>query len=185
MEPWAPIELVRRAIARDERAVDELLTRIWPRAYRLATTVTGSVALGEDATQEACVVVHRKIAGLRAAEAFDTWLYRVIMREASRARRHQSRFYEDLPCPIPCDDTASLDVWRALGTLPVDLRDVTVLFYFGALKTAEIADVLRIREPTVRTRLTRARERLRNDLREYDDASFFHIHTNEVATHAY
>ncbi len=184
MEHWAPVELVRRAIARNELAVDELLRTIWTRAFRLATTVAGSATLGEDAAQEACVVVHRKLGGLRSAEAFDTWVYRVVMREAARARRRQSRLHEELPIPIPRDDTASMDIWRALESLPADLRDVTVLFYFGALKTGEIAAVLRIREATVRTRLTRARQRLRGELRDYDDASCFRNNTNEVATHA-
>ncbi len=185
MEHWAPVELVRGAIARDERAVDELLRSIWTRAFRLATTVTGSVALGEDAAQEACVIVHRKVAGLRAAEAFDTWVYRVVMREAARSRRSQRRSHDDAPIPIPRDDTASLDIWRALESLPADLRDVTVFFYFGALKTGEIAAVLRIREATVRTRLTRARQRLRGELRDYDDSFFIRNHTSEVATHAF
>ncbi len=63
----------------------------------------------------------------------------------------------------------TVDVWRALAKLSPELRDVTVLFYFDDLRSNEIAGILRIPHPTVRTRLARARERLRGLLDNYVD----------------
>lgn len=68
-------------------------------------------------------------------------------------------------------DTASIDIWRALAELPPALREVTVLFYFDDLKTEEIAGILSIPHATVRTRLARARERLRALLGDYSDTA--------------
>jgi RNA polymerase sigma-70 factor, ECF subfamily len=64
-----------------------------------------------------------------------------------------------------------MDVWRALAALSPQLREVTVLFYFDDLPTDEIAGILGIPHATVRTRLLRARERLRSLLGDYDFGS--------------
>jgi RNA polymerase sigma factor (sigma-70 family) len=99
-------------------------------------------------------------------------MYRIVTREAARVRRPYApaatpAYGEDF-CP---DTNEAIDVWRALRALSPQLREVTVLFYFDDLPTDEIARILRIPHPTVRTRLSRARERLRSLLDGYDIGS--------------
>jgi RNA polymerase sigma-70 factor (ECF subfamily) len=75
-----------------------------------------------------------------------------------------------------------MDVWSAVAELPPELRDVTVLFYFDDLKSIDIASILGVAHATVRTRLARARERLRGLLDDYvDDARPTH---KEITQHA-
>ncbi len=172
MVRWAAPELVAGALTGDEAAAERLVAAVWPGCYRLAATVIGDAGLAQDAAQEACVLVHRRVRTLRSAEAFDAWLYRVVMREASRVRRRHrggrdARAY-DAPIYRP-DETASVDVWRALAELSPELRDVVVLFYLDDLTSAAIAAALRTPHATVRTRLARARERLRGLLDDYRD----------------
>ena len=168
MARWAPPETVSAALTGDEAAAEQLVAAIWPRCFRLAATVIGDASLAQDAAQEACVIVHRKVRSIRSAGAFDTWLYRIVMREAARVRRrHQDTGRFTFERLAASDDTIALDVWRALGSLSPDLRDVIVLFYFDDLKSDEIAGILRIAHATVRTRLARARERLRGLLDDY------------------
>lgn len=170
MPRWAPPELVSAAMTGDEAAADRLVAAVWPGCFRLAATVVGDRSLAQDAAQEACVIVHRKVRGLHDAGAFDAWLYRIVMREAARVRRRHGVAHQQLPeGSFGSDDTTSVDVWRALATLSPELRDVTVLFYFDDLKSEQIAAILRIPHPTVRTRLARARERLRGLLGDYRD----------------
>lgn len=167
MSRLASTEVVGDAIRGGDSAADALIRAIWPVCFRLAATVLGDRALAEDAAQNACVIVLRSIRRLRAAEAFDTWLYRIVMREASRVRRkHRSDTVEPYS-EFTADVSIALDVWRALGSIPPDLRDVTVLFYFDDLKGDEIAAVLGISHGTVRSRLNRARTALRGLLDEY------------------
>lgn len=85
MARWAPPELVSAALTGDEAATEQLIAAVWPGCFRLAATIIGDWSLAQDATQEACVIVHRKIRSLRAIEAFDAWLYRIIMRESTPA----------------------------------------------------------------------------------------------------
>jgi RNA polymerase sigma-70 factor, ECF subfamily len=169
MSRWAPADVVSAALTGDEVAAEQLVAAVWPGCFRLAATVIGDRSLAQDAAQEACAIVHRKVRGLRSAGAFDAWLYRIVMREAARMRHRNRRVVEPAFEPPPgVDDTAALDVWRALGTLSPELRDVTVLFYFDDLRSEDIAAVLGVRHATVRTRLARARERLRGLLGDYD-----------------
>ena len=168
MTRWAPPEVVTAAAGGDAAAVEQLVTMIWPACFRLAASLIGDTALAQDAAQEACVIVHRKIAGLRDAGAFDTWLYRIVARESSRVRRQHTDVPLSYEEGFVRDTATSLDVWRALATLSPHLREVTVLFYFDDLKTEEIASILRVPHPTVRTRLMRAREHLRHTLGDYE-----------------
>lgn len=168
MTRWASPQMVSAALAGDTNAVDELVGALWPACYRLAMTVAGDPGLAQDAAQESCAIVHRRIRGLRNPEAFDAWVYRIVMREAARVRRRNPPAFEPSDRPSPASDsTATIDVWRALGDLPPDQRDVVVLFYFDDLKSEEIAAILRVPHATVRTRLARAREKLRGTLDDY------------------
>jgi RNA polymerase sigma-70 factor (ECF subfamily) len=130
--------------------------------------ITRDRGLAEDAAQEACIIVHRKVHGLRRAEAFDAWLYRVVMHESAKALRRSGLVAEPVDRPTPSEGTMSVDVWRALGELNPKLREVTVLFYFHDLTGEEIATALRVSHGAVRVRLTRARETLRALLGDYD-----------------
>src|SRR5580658_5670045 len=128
---WAEPGLVSAALAGEEPAAERLIEAIWPRCYRLAATVLADRSLAQDAAQEACAIVHRKVRSLRTAAAFDAWLYRIVMREASRVRRRHAMppdpYFEGT---LRGDDTVAVDVWAALATLAPELRDAVVLFYF-------------------------------------------------------
>jgi RNA polymerase sigma-70 factor, ECF subfamily len=167
MARWAPPEIVRAAIVGDSAALEHLISTIWAPCFRLAATVIGDRALAQDAAQESCAIVYRKIRSLRSNDAFDAWLYRIVMRESNRVRGRRGVVIVGHESSNAGDDTTSIDVWRALAALSSELRDVTVLFYFDELKGDEIAAILRIPHATVRTRLARARERLRGLLGEY------------------
>jgi RNA polymerase sigma-70 factor, ECF subfamily len=169
MTRWASPDVISAAISGETAAVERLITAIWPQCFRLAASLIGDRSLAQDAAQESCVIVHRKIASVRSAEAFGAWLYRVVTRESSRVLRGHAGT-RALPCDqgSTTDTSSSVDVWRALAELSPPLREVTVLYYFDDLKTEEIAHVLTIAHATVRSRLARARERLRVLLDDYD-----------------
>ena len=167
MGRWASELCVREAIQGACGAAERLIQQVWPACFRLAAAALGDRMLAQDAAQDVCVIVHRKIRSLRSPAAFDTWMYRTAMREISRLRRKHRRRDESVERFTDPADTISLDVWSALDALPPDLRDVVVLFYFDDLQTSDIAAALKIPDTTVRTRLNRARQRLREVLKEY------------------
>ncbi len=176
-------QLLSSALAGDPAALEGLIHEIWPRCYRLAAAVIGDRALAQDAAQESCAIVYVRLRSLRDRSAFDAWLYRIVMREATRVRRR-------IPANVPLyddasfapDETTSIDVWRALAQLPEDQRDAVVLFYFHDLRTEDIAAIVDVPHATVRTRLMRARERLRASLGDY--ANDLHVQQGEVQHYA-
>jgi RNA polymerase sigma-70 factor (ECF subfamily) len=169
MSRWAPPDVISAAASGDKPALERLIAAIWPACFRLAASLIGDTSLAQDAAQDACAIVYRKMASVRHVDAFDAWLYRVVVRESSRVRkRHQRDNTPAYEQGFTADATIGLDVWRALAQLSPALRDVTVLFYFDDLTSEEIARVLGIPHATVRTRLARARERLRTLLGDYD-----------------
>ncbi len=168
MARWASPDLVSAALSGGKAAAEQLIAVVWPHCFRLAAAIIGDCGLAQDAAQEACVIVHRKIRSLRNADAFDAWLYRIVIRESARARRrHEITAAPMYELGSKSEVATTIDVWRALADLSPALRDVTVLFYFDDLKSDEIAAILRIPHPTVRTRLARAREHLRHLLGDY------------------
>jgi RNA polymerase sigma-70 factor (ECF subfamily) len=168
MGRWASPELVSTALQGDVSAVEQLVAAIWPGCFRLAATVLCDRNLAEDAAKEACAIVHRKVRSLRNADAFDAWLYRIVMRETAKVHRKNETFGDRIPeIGVEADGATTIDVWQALRTLSPRLREVTVLFYFDDRKSEEIAGILRIPHSTVRTRLNKAREHLRNVLGDY------------------
>ncbi|HEY7981338.1 MAG TPA: RNA polymerase sigma factor [Candidatus Eremiobacteraceae bacterium] len=184
MARWATPETIAGAIRGDENAVDKLIAAVWPQCYRLAATVIGDRNLAQDAAQESCVVVYRKIRSVRDVGAFDAWLYRVVMRESARVRRRSAKpIGPTLGEPTDTEPTSTVDIWRALNDLSTDLRDVVVLFYFDDLKSVDIAAILGIAHTTVRTRLGRARARLRGLLDDDGDTPL--DRPREVQQHAF
>jgi RNA polymerase sigma-70 factor (ECF subfamily) len=165
MARFASSDSIRAAIAGDRFAIERLIAEIWAPCYRLAVRAIGNRSLAQDAAQETCAIVYRKVRSLRTPDAFDAWLYRITMREASRMRRQLDIPATELVQTLD-DREQSTDVWAALNELRPELRDVVVLFYIDDLPGEDIARILRISHGAVRTRLSRARTLLRNLLDE-------------------
>lgn len=162
-------EIVEAAIRGEPADIERLLEGVWADAYRLARAVVTQRDAAEDAAQEACVIMFRKIATLRSAAAFGTWFYRIVVREALKQKKalHSTEALQS-DVPYEVDRDAVTDLLRALATLPAAQRAAVVLHYFEGLTSIEIADVLRIPNATVRFRLMTARRRLRTLLPEIE-----------------
>ena len=181
MGPTVPTEIIEAARCGDSADIERLLEAVWVDAYRLARAIVDHAQSAEDAAQEACVIMSRSIATLRDPGAFRTWFYRIVVREALKQKKATGLVSDvGVDSTYRDDPSGSLDLWRALATLPDGLRAVTVLHYFEALPCREIAAVLHIPEATVRFRLMTARRRLQPLLQEHDAPA----HAKGKATYA-
>ena len=139
---------------------DTLVAQNELRLYRTALAILGSPQEAEDAVQDAFLAFWQKApVDLASPEA---WLTRVLVnncRSRLRApwRRRNVPLWDTLPAPGP-EERRELE---ELGQLCPEDRAVIHLFYYENLSTAEIARLLGRREGTVRSRLSRARGRLR------------------------
>ena len=126
----------------------------------------------------------------RDDERLRAWLIRVTVNECKSLWRSLWRQRVELR-DIRDGDTPSFEepafaepaheaLYAALGDLPEKCRIVVHLFYFEDMGTREIAEVLGIKEPTVRTRLVRARKLLKQSLKEaWEDEQFKPVQSHD------
>jgi RNA polymerase sigma factor (sigma-70 family) len=174
-------DLIRRAQRGEGDAYAVLVRRHQGLAFRTAYAVCGDAAEAEDATQEAFVKAYRALGRFRVGSAWRPWLLRIVANEARNRRRAEGRRRHlvvqaghagggsgEAPAP---DVTALLHEQRsalaqALARLEPPHREVVVLRHLLDLSEAECAAVLDVPRGTVKSRLARALDKLREDLGE-------------------
>ncbi len=183
-------DILDAAVTGDAAALDHVLKTIKPHVERQLLRYPVSDEDRRDLLQATLMQIVRRLGSFRAEASFSTWLFRVTANEAlmlmRSRRRHRARFVEGLEweelATLPAmNDTDRVDpdlgvsarqrderVRDALGELPDDYRDVVIAHYHMDLGLQEIADRLSITESAVRSRLHRARSRLRTLLEKRD-----------------
>jgi RNA polymerase sigma-70 factor (ECF subfamily) len=173
-------ELAQRHSHGDLRAFDEVYARYAAMVYNLALRLSGNGDEAADLTQEIFLRVFRHLDSFSGRSALKTWIFRVAL---NHCRERLSRF-RPLTLPIgeemdepgaarladprrdPEEEAVAADlgrqVTRALALLPAPFREAVVLRDLQGLSYQEIAAVLGVRVGTVRSRIARGREQLRN-----------------------
>jgi len=175
----APPELLQQACAGDAAALGRVLQVCQPDLRRFARRTCHSSEDAEDAVQLALWQVHRRLGGLRAVEAFASWVFRIVERECWRLFRGHGAFARgpdadaqvaQAPAPMPQQDL-QLDLIAALQALPPPYRQVLILRDVDELTAPEVAEQLGISVAAVKSRLHRARAQVREHLqaRGYDE----------------
>ncbi|RPI88509.1 MAG: sigma-70 family RNA polymerase sigma factor [Chloroflexi bacterium] len=157
--------------------------------YRLALKMLNNPQDAEDILQETFIKAFRHIKGFNGRSAISTWLYRIATNEAlmhlRRKRPDQVSIDEPVETPegemepvqivdwccLPEEELMSSEgrelLDKAADVLPESLKIVFLLRDIEGLSTQEVGDVLNLSETAVKTRLSRARMRLREELSGY------------------
>lgn len=189
-------ETLESAVNGDTVALDHVLKTIKPHVERQLLRYPVSDEDRRDLLQATLMQIVRRLGSFRAESSFSTWLFRVTANEAlmlmRSRRRHRARVVEGLDweelATLPSvndNESVLVDVTAetrerdarvrdALKELPDDYRDVVVAHYHLDLGLQEIADKLSITESAVRSRLHRARTRLRGILEREDGSAYTH-----------
>ena len=179
--PLEDADLVARAQRGDAAAYEELVTRYQGIAFRTAYVLAGSAADAEEAAQDGFVKAYRALGRFRAGAPFRPWLLEIVGNEARNRRRSAVR-RERLAlraaaegpsggaAPSPEATVVAAEQRRrlldAVDALRDDDRLVISCRYFLELSEEETAAALGIARGTVKSRLSRALERLRAHLGE-------------------
>jgi RNA polymerase sigma-70 factor (ECF subfamily) len=180
--------LIQRCAAGEEVACAELVAGHERMVYTLALHLLGDRDEALDLSQEVFLRVFRTIHSFRGQSALKTWIYRIVVNQARNRQRFWRRRrradqvsldqhvaeHGDLRQPGDGRSPARAFVrkelasklWSALNALPFDQRTVVVLREIDGLSYDEIAFSLGVAVGTVKSRLTRARQVLRHQLRE-------------------
>jgi len=180
--------LIQRCAAGDEDACSELVAEHQRMVYQLSLNLLGDHNEALDLSQEVFLRVFRTLHGFRGQSALRTWIYRIVVNQARNRqrwwrRRHRSQqvslddhihAHGELPAPgnggspdrILGQKQLADRIRESLDRLPFDQRTAIVLREIDGLSYEEIGFSLGIAVGTVKSRLARAREALRAQLRD-------------------
>lgn len=167
--------LVLRCQLGERAAFDALVARWAPPVRHHLLRVTGDPDAADELTQEVWLRVMQGIGRLREAARFRSWLFGIahrVLMDRLRLRYGAAVDADADPALIedahgdPSGDreSAARDVARGLDRLPSIEREVLTLFYLDDLSLAELSQVLGVPVGTVKSRLFRARNLLRQHL---------------------
>lgn len=177
----------------NEDAFNELVNRYGDKVYRLAYRITSNPDDAEEVLQEVFIILLEKLGTFRKESKFSTWLYRVAANASYMFLRNGRKFNEkeiSLDDYKPYNDYGALEgvaekdwsaspdsrllsdegaqmIEKAIGELPEEYRIVFHMKDIEGLTSKEIAKVLRLSLPAVKSRVLRARLFLRDKLSDY------------------
>lgn len=149
------------------RAVDTYADSV----YRVAYSYTYIKADAEDVLQNVFLKLFQSRQNFNSEEHLKQWLIRVAVNECHNLHRsfwkrnviHMEEIEKSARDFLAEDE---IDLHNALLQLPSEYRVIIHMYYYEGYKTKEISKILNVKEATVRTRLARGRDRLRELLKE-------------------
>jgi len=177
--------LIERCAAGEPAACAELVAGHERMVYQLALHLLSDRDEALDLSQEVFFSVFRTIHNFRGQSALKTWIYRIVINQARNRQRwwrrrrradlvslddHLTRCgeieatSEVLPDRLLASKETAARIWAAMEHLPFDQRTALVLREIDGLRYEDIAFSLDVAVGTVKSRLTRARQALREEL---------------------
>jgi RNA polymerase sigma-70 factor (ECF subfamily) len=180
--------LIQRCAAHDEQACADLVNQHQRMVYQLAFNLLGDHNEALDLSQEVFLKVFRTISTFRGHSALRTWIFRIVVNQARNRQRWWRRRHRAQQVSLdehirahgdPAEPNGAVSPDRLLGQkelaerlraaldqLPFDQKSALVLREIDGLSYEEIAFSLGVAVGTVKSRLARARDSLRAQLRE-------------------
>lgn len=161
---------VKRAKQGNKEAFCNLIRINKVAIYRVAKSILNTEDDVEDAVSEAILKAYKNIKLLKNEAFFKTWLIRIVINESNTLYKKRSKEIivdkEHFNNIKVNDNYKDLSLYNAINSLDDDLRATTILFYFEDMKYKDIAKALSVKEGTVKSRLSRAKEKLYHMLKE-------------------
>ena len=176
-------QLIHRAVKGDGAAFTELMTQHESRMYAVTLRMCANREDAQDCLQDAMLRVYRSIGGFKGQSSFSTWVYRITMNTClDELRRRKTRNASSLDTMLeggwsptdgengPEKQAVASEQRRVLNSaiadLPEDMRSAIVLRDVQGFSYEEIAEMLEVNIGTIKSRISRGREKLRQILRE-------------------
>lgn len=169
--------LIIGSMERDEEAFEKLIQNYEGKIYNMCFYLLKNKEDAMDATQDVCIKIYKSIDKFKGDSKFSTWIYRITYNTCIDfiKKRKNELSYDEV---IDNDDThrdsriediieskeLKLEIKRCIMKLSDDFRTIVIFRDIEGLSYQEISEILNIEVGTVKSRLNRAREALRNEL---------------------
>ena len=179
-------KLIARASAGDASAFNQLMAQHEQRMYAIALRMCKNREDAQDCLQEAMLRVFRAIGAFKGESSFGTWMYRITMNICLDELRRKKKIRDTSMDALldqgwsPSDMTGSPErkamqhelrqtLHSAINDLPEDMRAAIILRDIHGCTYEEIAQTLEINVGTVKSRISRGREKLREKIRDSEE----------------
>ncbi len=177
------LQILKRFNNGDISAFEELVLKYQDRIYNLCRHMLGNIHDAEDAAQDTFIKAYHNLDNFRPEASFYTWLYRIAVntcldykkrpffesffKEADEGEDYIDEPASDRPSPEKLYESKQigLALHNGIRNLPLKLRTAIVLKEIEGLSYEEIADILEVSIGTVKSRISRAREELKQHLK--------------------
>ena len=152
---------------------DKICEKYGDRLYAAAFNICRQQQDAEDAVQNALLAYYRTDKEFETEEHIKAWLLRVTVNAAKSTKRlfwnRNRTSYEEYMDSLIFEEPSDRILMDEVLALPEKYRIVIHLFYFEEYKTREIAEILKLSENTVKTRLSNGRKILKTKLEGWED----------------
>lgn len=156
-----------------EKVISELIKEYGDSILRMCYIYLKDYHLAEDVVQETFLQVYNNYDSFRQQSSVKTWITRIavnLCKNQMRTRWFSVKKEEEFPILSYTEDYDGVidreQLLTAIGNLGPKYREAVLLFYYQELSIKEIAGLLNKKESTVKVRLKRAREQLKQELKE-------------------
>ncbi len=162
---------MKKLIRGDEKAFEQLVRANQNKIYAVCLNMLKNEHDAQDAAQDAFIKAYRSISAFKGESKVETWLTKIAVNTCLDILRRRREFY-DLSEAADAADSVTPEsetekgevkqlVRASISKLPPDMRSIVVLRDIEGYSYEEIADMLKLNIGTVRSRLSRAREKLK------------------------
>jgi len=190
-------DIIQEVLNGNVNAFEALVKKYEKMIYNLAITKTGNRENAQDLTQECFLRAYKMLRTYRTDAAFSTWIHKIcqnLIYDFYRANKNRkteevplyigdgSDDYKEREIPDSSKEPSAIvlreekiqKIRRLIQSLPDDLRDIIIMRDINDMSYNHIADVLNIEIGTVKSRISRAREKLKKYILEnFEDGELF------------
>jgi RNA polymerase sigma factor (sigma-70 family) len=169
-------DLITASRSGDRRAFGQIIRKYQAMVSGLIYAACGDLHRSEDVAQETFISAWKSLSGLRDASKLPGWLCQIARRrlaDSSRKASHKEIPFSQAFAPgqepvVPANEALNAEekelLWHTLARVPQPYRETLVLFYRQEQSTAQVAAAMETTEASVRQRLTRGRQMLRDEV---------------------
>lgn len=161
------MDLVSKAKCGDKDAFIQLIEANKLPMYKTAKAILKNDEDSADAIQETILTCYKSIGTLKHNPYFKTWLTKILINKCNDVIKQNSNVvYTDIYDTQDCysdeqDNDEKISVKNCLNSLPEHDQLIMVLYYIDGFRIREISSILNLNENTVKTQLSRGRERFK------------------------
>lgn len=162
--------IVNKAKQGEIRAFEELVHTHETKLYKTARAILDCEDDINEAIQQSIILMYNNINQLKNNKYFSTWFIRILINECKKIynfnEKQKVKIYELNENLLETTNEDCSFVNTALNKLDKEFREIVILYYYDDFSVNEISDILGIPKGTIKSRLARAREKLKRILEE-------------------